>query len=327
MKLLILKTKDPYYNLAVEEYLFRYGKGDYFILWQNAPTVVIGKNQNLRAEVSTDQLEKNGIKLARRITGGGAVYHDLGNLNYSYVSDSRGEGTIDFESYVRPVAEALRSLDLDVNLSGRNDLMINDKKISGNAQYSANGRTLHHGTLLFDTDLGVLDRVLTVDEEKIRSKAISSARMRVTNIRPLLKEDMSLEELVDLIAERIRREMGAQDVPVPVSEEIDRLSARNASEQWLDPDTGIASMCSVKVKKRYHFGSVEACAELKGNVIERIRLCGDYFELSPVERLEQALAGCAACEPFILPSGICASDHIFGMTDGDLSELLALLSK
>ena len=187
MRFLILKGRDPYRNLAVEEYLFRHAKEDVFLLWQNDPTVVIGKNQNAYAELDLDYVRARGIRVARRITGGGAVYHDGGNINYSVIAVGAAEGGLDFAPYTAPILEALLHFGVRAELSGRNDLLVGDRKISGNAQFRADGRVLHHGTLLYDSDLEVLSSALRVDEEKLRAKSIRSHRSRVVNIRTLIE--------------------------------------------------------------------------------------------------------------------------------------------
>ena len=148
MKFLKLTSTDPYYNLAVEEFLFSHTDEDVFMLWQNSPTVVIGKNQNAYAEVDLCFAEENGIKVARRITGGGAVYHDLGNVNYSYITSTENVSSLDFETPSRAIIAALADMGITAELGGRNDILAGGKKISGNAQHTSNGRILHHGTLL-----------------------------------------------------------------------------------------------------------------------------------------------------------------------------------
>ena len=238
MKLLILDSHDAYLNLAIEEYLFRYSKEDVFMLWQNEPCVVIGKNQNAYAEINLDMLYKNGVKPVRRITGGGAVYHDLGNVNYTFISAKQSEG-IDFAYFTAPIIEALASLGVDAVLSGRNDILVGEKKISGNAQHTSEGRVLHHGTLLFDASLDFLSGVLNVDEEKIKSKAIKSTRSRVTNIRPLLRCDMTVSEFINKISDFVIKKYSPEIMSAPVCEKIAELRARNASREWIFPDSDL----------------------------------------------------------------------------------------
>ena len=191
MRLYILNDHNPYRNLATEEYLFETSDDDVMILWQNDPTVVIGKNQNAFAEINTDFTEKKGILIARRISGGGAVYHDLGNVNYTFIS-TKSKNEIDFKTFTLPIIEALAHLGISAELTGRNDIEVCGKKISGNAQHVKENKVLHHGTLLFNSDLGVLSSALNVDEEKIKTKAIKSARSRVINIIDLIEKKISV---------------------------------------------------------------------------------------------------------------------------------------
>jgi len=202
MKFSFLKTTNPYLNLAIEEYLLKNSDEEYFLLWQNEPTVVIGKNQNAFAEINIEYTKKHGIHIARRITGGGAVYHDLGNLNYSYISNKKGSD-INFEKFSRPVIEALLEMGIDAELSGRNDIMIGEKKISGNAQTHFENRVLHHGTLLYDSDLDVLSSALLVDKKKIETKAIKSTKSRVTNIKNFLPVSSTVFDLINKIKNHI----------------------------------------------------------------------------------------------------------------------------
>ena len=193
MKYFRLKSTCPYLNLAIEEYMFKHSQDEVFILWQNEPTVVIGKNQNAFAEINMDYLREKNIKIARRITGGGAVFHDLGNVNYTYISKSKVG--INFEYYSKPIIETLRDMGVCVHLSGRNDLLTEDgRKISGSAEYTANGRTLHHGTLLFDAHLDTLSSVLNVDPEKLRANAVKSTRSRVANIKEAVIRHIAVAE-------------------------------------------------------------------------------------------------------------------------------------
>ena len=321
MKLLILESKDPYYNLAVEEYLFRHGTGDIFMLWQNEPTVVIGCNQNAYAEVDFDVLREKGIHLARRITGGGAVYHDLGNVNYTLISD-RAENGIDFSAFTAPVLSALATLGIKAELSGRNDLLVDGKKFSGNAQYSNGGRTLHHGTLLFDSDLEMLSHVLRPDEEKIKSKAVKSVRSRVTNLSSLLQKNCDTGTFIALLADFVREKYAPEEIAVPVCEEIDRLCARNASSEWLYPARGIASAYSITRKKRYPFGTVCVSLHLGNDFLKSLTVTGDFFGTEPITALEALLENTPMRALEARLAGVDLSRYIHGMST---AEFLALL--
>ncbi|MBO4411698.1 MAG: lipoate--protein ligase [Lachnospiraceae bacterium] len=193
MRLILTNSLDPYYNLACEEYYFRDTEDDVFMLWQNRPTVVIGRNQNLYDEVDLSYTEKEGIEVVRRITGGGAVYHDLGNVNYSFITSREKAAVLDFDYFTRPIRDTLLSLGIEAVLSGRNDLVVSAPdgsflKFSGNAETATDRRILSHGTLLFDSDLGVLSKALKPDPEKLKKRAIQSVRSRVTNLKPLVSD-------------------------------------------------------------------------------------------------------------------------------------------
>ena len=325
MKLLLLNTTDPYLNLAIEEYLFDTADEDVFILWQNAPTVVIGKNQNAYAEIDLDLAKERGIHIARRITGGGAVYHDLGNLNYSFISPSHNGEGLDFAHFTAPIIETLALMGLSASLSGRNDLLVGDKKFSGNAEYSKNGRVLHHGTLLFDSDLSVLSDVLRVDEEKLASKAIRSTRSRVTNLLPLLNPSIGIRTADDLkvkIAEYIIEKYSAQPIDAPSNDRVTELSLRNSGNDWIYPSRDLLSLYTLKKKKRFPFGSVEIRLDMRNDTVNDLKISGDFFSLLPILELEDAIRGADISS---LPSVIEKKDigsYIVGMTREMLYDLI-----
>ena len=186
-------SQDPAYNLAFEEYVLSHRlEGDYLILWQNDNTVVIGRNQNTEEEIDRAFVEAHGVRVVRRSTGGGAVYHDLGNFKYSFITEAREAENLTMEHFTQPVVSALRGLGLQAKASGRNDILVEGRKVSGTAQRLLNGRLLHHGTLLFDTNSDMVARALQADPEKFRSKSAKSVRSRVGNIRDFLRKDMDL---------------------------------------------------------------------------------------------------------------------------------------
>lgn len=320
MKFLLLGSTDPYHNLAVEEYIFEKTQDNVFILWQNDKTVVIGKNQNINCELDFDFVNKNGIKVARRITGGGAVYHDLGNLNYSFISSTGKEG-IDFAYFTRPIIDALSALGVDARLTGRNDIEVEGKKISGNAQYSKNGRTLHHGTLLFDTDLSVLSSALRVDEEKIKSKAIKSTRSRVTNLKSLIPIK-DINEFIDYLCCFIINKFSPETIPEPNDEYITELEQRNSSEEWLFPKSAYLSSFTVRKKKKYDFGIVDIELSMNGDIISDIKIYGDFFGTKDLSELSAKISGNSISEIDKILENTNLSDYILGMTSGELSELI-----
>ena len=319
MKFSYLKTKNPYYNLAVEEYLLKHTDEEYILLWQNEPTVVIGKNQNAFAEVNLEYTEKNGIHIVRRITGGGAVYHDLGNLNYSYIAKKEGSD-IDFEFFSRPVIDALNEMGVSAKLSGRNDILIDEKKISGNAQTVFNNRVLHHGTLLFDSELDILSNALRVDEEKIKSKAIKSTRSRVANIKDFLAEEYTLDNFANYIKAFIIEKYNVAEINIEENAVIKSLYKRNASKEWLFPERDYLSRFSITSKKRYSFGSVTLSLDMKNESIVSAKIEGDFFGILDVKELEALLVGVSVNDIKNVISKIKISDYIFGMTEDDFLE-------
>ena len=320
MKLLILNTNDPYYNLAVEEYIFDKCVEETFILWQNEPCVVLGKNQNAFAEIDIDYAKQKNIKIVRRITGGGTVYHDLGNLNFSYISPNH-DGGINFEKFTYPIVDALLSLSLNAELSGRNDILIDGKKVSGNAQFARGSRVLHHGTILFDSDLTVLSSVLRVDPSKINAKAIKSVRTRVTNVKDELKNDISISEFRSIIAERLKKMLGAEECEAPISNKIKLLYERNSSKEWIFPERGYLSKYSLIFKKRFAFGSLEFLFSMKNETVESLSILGDFFEIRPVSELEVMFKGKTLKEIINNNKVFKVENYIYGMTSDDLIEL------
>jgi len=321
MKFLRLNSTDPYLNLAIEEYFFDNFTEDIFMLWQNEPTVVIGKNQNVYAEINREYLKKNNIKVARRITGGGAVYHDLGNINYSFIGNI-DQPKIDFEYFSKPIIEALSSLGLSVSLSGRNDIMAGDKKISGNAQCNRGGRVLHHGTLLFNSDLSVLSEVLSVDPEKIKAKALSSTRQRVANISELLKQEISISQFINGISDSVVNKYSPEIIEAPENEEIERLRKRNSSLSWLYPEKSFLSDYEIILKKRYPFGIVSLSLKMQGEMVKAAKLFGDFFEIRDISELENELCGKTLETIKNYVSMLKIENYIFGMTSSDLIDLL-----
>ncbi len=318
MKYLRLYSTDPYYNLAVEEYLLCHTQEDIFMLWQNDRTVVIGKNQNAYAEVDLAYAEKNGIRVARRLSGGGAVYHDMGNLNYTFITSRDRARVLDYAYFTRPVIRALAALGVTATLSGRNDIECAGKKISGNAQYVWRDRILHHGTLLFSTDKETLSRVLRADEEKLAARAVRSHKGRVGNLAALLPKDLSSSAFVSHIEREVLSEMKAEPICVPTDETLDALRARYSSREWIYSEKRFLTEYSVSRRKKYPFGIVSADLTLFGDRIKDIRISGDFFGIAPIAALEDAIKGKTLDEI----SHLDPSPYIAGMTGEALAELL-----
>ena len=288
-------STDPYFNLALEQYVFDCLPRDreYFMLWQNDNTIVVGKHQNTAEEINADFVRTHGVRVVRRLSGGGAVYHDLGNLNFTFVMDAGADSALDLHLFCQPVARALQKLGVDAQVNGRNDITIDGQKFSGNAQYRKQGRIMHHGTLMFDSDLSVVAQALQVSQDKIESKGIPSVRSRVTTIRPYLRQDVSLEQFKALLLEAM-----FEGTPMePYSLTTQDLAAvqalrdsRYATWEW-----------NFGYKKEYTFhkdsyfpgGLLDVRMNILGDRIAEVRIFGDYFGRRDVSEVEQALTGAA----------------------------------
>ncbi|TVR74945.1 MAG: lipoate--protein ligase [Marinilabiliales bacterium] len=205
MLCIINNSTDPWFNLAAEDYLLHNFTVDCFMLWRNERTIVVGKHQNTLAEINMDHVREKGIGVARRLSGGGAVYHDLGNLNFTFIVNGKEGKLVDFKRFTLPVQEVLRKLGVDAEFTGKNNLTIKGRKISGNAEHVYRKRVLHHGTLLFSSEMDELSMALRVNPLKYRSKAVKSIRSRVTNIKDHLDIDMNVVQFRDLILDHIMK--------------------------------------------------------------------------------------------------------------------------
>ena len=285
-------STDPAYNLAFEETVLNCRwTGEILILWQNENTVVIGQNQNAEAEIDRAFVEAHNIRVIRRMTGGGAVYHDLGNLNYSFITDAGDAEHLTLERFTRPIVEALRGLGLSAEASGRNDILVEGRKVSGTAQRIAKGRILYHGTLLFDANPDMIAGALQADPAKFQSKSTRSVRSRVVNIRPLLRVDMELPAFWAYLKEFLGKGALRQDALTEAElEQVRRLKVEKYDTwEW---NFGKSPLFSVRRKQKWDGGILEVGANVEEGRIAQIRFYGDFLSLAPLGPLEQALEGC-----------------------------------
>lgn len=291
MILYIARSSDPTLNLAIEECFLREYKEDVFMLWQNDNTIVVGKNQNTLSEIDLDYVKTNGIRVVRRITGGGAVYHDMGNLNFTYITGCEGEWESDFSRFATPVISALAKLGIKAEVSGRNDITVDGRKFSGNAQTVVDGRILHHGTILFNTDVSVLAKALTPDPEKVQSKGIKSVSSRVVNLSELVPEGIDATRLTSLISDEVREMYGASEYELSEAELKRAEKLANEKYRTWEWNFGYSPKYTFTKKKRFDGGTVSTFITVYEGKIEEIKIFGDFFGVGDVSDIETALRG------------------------------------
>jgi len=324
---IINNSLNPYFNLALEEYLMKQAEldDDKLILWQNAPTIVIGKHQNALAEINYPYVQENNIQVVRRLTGGGAVYHDLGNLNFTLLLNHDHLATTDFAVFAEPIIYCLSTLGVRAEFNGRNDIGVDYKKFSGNAQYLYKNTILHHGTILFDSDLSVLGQALK-PKKKYISRAVKSVQSLVTNLKPYLPDDLSLPVFKQLLAESIfayhnrpyqEYELSEQDIQA-----VNQLVAdKYSSWAW---NFGSAPAFAYQKELTFAGGSLTLSFNIHRGLITECKFYGDYFEQQPVQELEALLTGQRYEEANLqaLLKKVDASQYIRGLTSDELVSCL-----
>ena len=282
MKFAVNTSTDPHFNLAFDEYCLQQYRSDedFFYLWRNRPAVIIGLNQNAYSEVNLNYLDSHGITLARRVTGGGAVYHDLQNMNYTFIGKN-----VSPEPFVR----ALRSLGVDAELTGRNDIFVDGRKVSGYARRVWHDREIVHGTLMYDVDIDTLTKVLDVPGSKMEAKGIASVRSRVANLKDYLPQFKSLDEVQSALHDIL----SGGDGQVPMGPEDYAEVERMAKEKFSTWDWvyGHSREAGFSRKAKLACGTVEVSVAVDRGVMTGISFSGDFLGDKPAEALASALRG------------------------------------
>lgn len=286
---------DPRINLAIEEYALKtmdIDKDSYLLFYINEPSIIIGRNQNTVEEIDTDYVDTNGIHVVRRLSGGGAVYHDLGNLNFSFITKDDGESFRNFKKFTEPVVQALAEMGVNAELLGRNDILVEGRKISGNAQFSTNGRMFSHGTLMFDTEIERVVKALKVRKDKIESKGIKSIRSRVANISEFLEEPMTIEQFrMEILKSIFGGEVKIQYMELTEDDwtKIRELSAeRYANWDW---NYGKSPKFNMQHSHRFPVGGIDVRLQVNKGIIEDVNIFGDFFGVGEVAEIEEKLRG------------------------------------
>lgn len=282
-------SNNPYFNLALEEYVLTQldTSETYFLLWQNEPTIVVGKHQNTIEEINSQYVKENKIHVARRLSGGGAVYHDLGNLNFTFIVDHSKEDQFDFKKFTRPVIHALKKMGVEAMFNSRNDLIIDGKKFSGNSQYLKKNRLLHHGTLMFNSNIDELVRSLNVSDDKIVSKGIKSVRSRVTNISDYMHKKINVDEFKRILIQHLQEELGSlkqYHLNEKELKEVDKIM-HDRYETW-HWNYGESPKFNIKKEKRFEQGKIKVLLDVENGLIKTCKFYGDFFGVGDLKDVE-----------------------------------------
>jgi len=285
-------STDPYFNLAVDEYIFKHIEEDCFMLWRNDNAIIVGKHQNTLSEINVDYVQDKGIKVVRRMSGGGAVYHDLGNLNFTFTKTNQEAGQVDFHLYTQPILDVLKELGVNAEFQGRSDLVIDGRKFSGNAEYILKNKVLHHGTILFSSHMPDISGALKVNPLKFKDKAVKSVPKRVTNVMDHLSEPISLEDFTQRVMNHIVnthedcRPYSLTETDIKAIEKIRDEKYR----QW-DWNYGHSPDYNFQQGVRSKGGTLEMHLDVHKGVITKCRIFGDFFTTDDISHIEEALIG------------------------------------
>lgn len=287
-----VQTTDPYFNLAAEEYMLKHFQDDVFMLWRNDNAIIVGKHQNTLSEINLDYVKEKGIKVVRRISGGGAVFHDLGNLNFTFIKNGDEGQLVDFRKFTQPIIDVLKNMGADAKFEGRNDLTIEGKKISGNAEHVWKNRTLHHGTLLFSSIISDLSKALKVNPLKFKDKAVKSVRSRVTNIKDHLTEDMDVQTFSERILSYIMEKYEDSRLYAFNEEDIRKIEEiKNSKFGLWEWNFGYSPKYNFEKLSKTPGGTIEFHINVEKGRMKDVKIYGDFFHKYDIDELEKRLSG------------------------------------
>ena len=287
-------SNNAYFNIASEEYLLQQYPGEeIFLLYVNAPSIIVGRFQNTLAEINLDYVSQKQIKVVRRLSGGGAVYHDLGNLNFSFHTPLGDDDFSDFSKFTQPVVDLLNGQNVPARLEGRNDLLVDGKKFSGNAKLARNGKMIQHGTILLDSEMSVLSEALKINPLKFRDKAVKSARARVTNLVDYFPGGMTVAKFKQLLIDQILNENQSNSTIHQLNPEDVAKIEKLAAEKYSTWDWNFGGSPAYNFNKaiKVAAGFIELHLDVKKGVIQKAKIFGDFFASKGIEELEEKLNG------------------------------------
>lgn len=283
-------STDPYFNIATDEYIFKHIAEDCFMLWQNDNAIIVGKHQNTLSEINYDYVKAQNIHVVRRLSGGGAVYHDMGNLNFSFTKTGDEGSLMDFEKYTLPIIEVLQSLGVNARFEGRNDISVEGKKISGNAEHIFKNKVLHHGTLLFASEMKNISEALRINPLKYVDKAVKSIPKRVTNIAQYLNTPITIDEFAKKIMAHIVATNPQARMYTFTPGDLEAIGKirdeKYATDAW---NYGYSPDYSFKKGIRTKGGTLEMNLDVEKGVIQRVKILGDFFNKKDISEIERAL--------------------------------------
>lgn len=294
MLALRIPTLDPASNLALEETLFNAlepGHPGWFLLWRNGPSIIVGRHQNTLEEIDEDFIRVSGLPVVRRPTGGGAVYHDEGNLNFSFLTVVDKNYPPSFADFLAPIVDALADLGVSARFSSRNDITVAGRKISGSAQRRSGFRMLHHGTLMVDLDTSVLGKALAGNPDKYTSKGVASHKSRVANLREFLPPDWSREMCMARVTDALLRHCATGETGLTSAQANEAEALAEAKYRTRDWNYGKSPAFTERRRHRFPWGALECRFDVRNGVIARCSLYGDFFSHGDVGDLEALLQG------------------------------------
>lgn len=326
IRLVNLESISPYFNLAAEEYFLQQTSENIVMLWQNDNTIVIGRYQNTIAEINAEYVEKKKINVVRRLTGGGAVFHDIGNVNFTFIKNINDEDkAIDFSNFLKPILAAIRQLGVPAEFSGRNDIVVDGKKISGNAMAFFKNRVLEHGTLLFSSEQTDIASALKADPLKFTDKAVKSVRKRVANISEYMETKMNVSEFKSFIVHYMIENQGVSEIKPLTTDETDsiRKLAEEKYNTW-EWNYGKSPKYTLNRRIRTRGGILQAMTDVQNGHIQNVKFYGDFFSKNNPDILAAKFIGTEHSKDNLIPliHQVKIDDYFYNVSENDLLQLL-----